>query len=200
MVESEEEEEEDSEDGVNAANNPTAAAQKPEEDDTDCDALIEDSMNMDEAAGVLNDPKALSMMLRQQYESVQNKNSQLRQHEAASIQSNQYTSIQSTSVLKETEQPTTLQSTQEEEAKKEFMLEADESAIETQYEIDQNNPSILQVAEAEQSQGGEDDSGGVLWPSQSTNNPVTASAQQAKAKAPEQPVLASKAQIQRLRE
>ena len=87
MVESEEEEEEDSEEAVNAVKNATVS-QKPEEDDTDCDALIEDSMNMDEAAGVLNDPMALSMMLRQQYESVQNKNSQLRQHEAASIQSN----------------------------------------------------------------------------------------------------------------
>ena len=87
MVESEEEEETDSEEDVNAVKNATAV-QKPEEDDTDCDALIEDSQNMDEAAGVLNDPMALSMMLRQQYESVQNKNSQLRQHEAASILTN----------------------------------------------------------------------------------------------------------------
>ena len=42
MVESEEEEEEDSEEDVNTAKNATAAF-KPEEDDTDCDALIEDS-------------------------------------------------------------------------------------------------------------------------------------------------------------
>ena len=44
--------------------------EEEEEDDTDCDALIEDSQNMDDAAGLLGDPKALSTKLREQYESV----------------------------------------------------------------------------------------------------------------------------------
>ena len=34
------------------------------EEDTDCDAMIEDSQNLDEAAGMLNDPSALANMLR----------------------------------------------------------------------------------------------------------------------------------------
>ena len=49
--------------------------------------------------------------------------------------------------------------------KKAFELDPDESAAPTQYEIDLDNPSILQVGETEQSQGGAD-SGGIIWPSQ----------------------------------
>ena len=88
---------------------------------------------------MLNDPSALANMLRQQYESVQNKNSQLRQQEAQSIESNQYTSIQTTG---EPQTQSSIMLTAQ-EAKKPFEIDPDESEAPTQYEIDLDNPSIL---------------------------------------------------------
>ena len=45
-------------------------------------ALIEDSQTMDEAVvNILDDPRALSMTLKNQYDSVTNKNAQLREAE-----------------------------------------------------------------------------------------------------------------------
>ena len=50
-----------------------------DDDDTDCDALIEDSQNLDEVAvGLLGDTKKLSEHLKNQYESIVNKNASLR--------------------------------------------------------------------------------------------------------------------------
>ena len=59
--------------------------------------------------------------------------------------------------------------------KKPFELDPDESGAPTQYEIDLDNPSILQVGETEQSQGGADS--GIMWPSQQPTEQVTASVQ-----------------------
>ena len=60
-----------------------------EYDDLDDAALAEESQTMDEAViNILDDPMALSMALRNQYDLVQKKNQLLRQQEKEELQGN----------------------------------------------------------------------------------------------------------------
>ena len=101
-------------------------------------ALIKDSQTMDEATvNILDDPMALSFVLKKQYEDVLNKNSKLRHTEKNGL--NWVRNLE---------------------------LEAQQSigeSLEGQgYTIDAEELEESKVAEAEQSQGAD----AILWPSQ----------------------------------